>query len=169
MFGKKNSKEEIGLAESLEHSDETIQVSSSENPSEDHAEILSDDLDASPQVETKTDIAERLEVLTAPVITKPSILSQGIEFEGTIKSSGALIISGRIVGDISAGVITIEEEGIVDGHIKADALTIKGNVLGAIYCRELTVGPNAHVAADSHFDTIEVQRGGKISGMLNKS
>jgi len=169
MFGKKKSNEEIELAESLDQSDEVIQVSFSESSSEGRTEIPPEDLVEAPQVEAPTDMAERLEVLTAPVITKPSILSQGFEFEGTLKSSGALIISGRIVGNISAGVITIEEEGIVDGHIKADALTVKGNVLGEIYCRELTVGPNAHVAADSHFDTIEVQRGGKISGMLNKS
>lgn len=156
MFGKKKLQEgiytikesvDIGDALDIEQHSYQVEVSESEQP---------------------TNLTDNPEVLTEPIISKPSVLSYGFEFEGSIKSSGTLIISGKVTGDISAGSLTVENEGLINGRIYADTLNVKGSVVGEIHCRELTVGPNAHVDANSHFDTLQVQRGGKITGLLNR-
>ena len=136
-----------------------------DNDDELGAEHAAEPIDFVPPVQ----LTDTFESLATPIIAKPSVLSQGCEFEGKIRSSGALIISGRVIGSLTAKDITIENDGFVDGEIQADTLTVKGNALGELRCRELTVGPIAKVDANSYFDTIQVQRGGKISGILNKS
>jgi len=165
MFGKKNSVETTTSSDELGHPSNTSEVSVYDNEIQDSVNDSFEKLPA----ESARKPEEVLEAFTTPIISKPSILSQGFEFEGSIKTTGALIISGRIIGNITAGVVTIENGGVVHGEIKADSLTVKGNLLGEIRCRELTVAANAHVDADSYFDTIEVHRGGKISGLLNKT
>jgi hypothetical protein len=163
MFGKKNSNEDIQQKEDFEDSNDVPGLSLGNSQ-------LDGEVSNPRTVEEVPGYqSETFQSLTPPIIVKPSILSQGFEFEGTIRSSGPMIISGRVIGKLVAGDITVESEGFVDGEITADTLTVKGNVLGDIRCRELTVGPAAHVDANSYFDTIEVQRGGKILGILNKT
>ncbi|MBT8584572.1 polymer-forming cytoskeletal protein [Polynucleobacter paneuropaeus] len=162
MFGKKNSNEGTLPIEKFEDSKDSLGVSLGDSRPDDEIVNTSPEAVSAYQIET-------LQSLTPPIITKPSILSQGFEFEGIIRSAGPMIISGRVIGKLAGRDITVENEGFVDGEITADTLTVKGNVLGDIRCRELTVGPAAHVDANSYFDTIEVQRGGKISGILNKN
>ena len=163
MFGKKNSNEDIQPKEDFEDSNDVPGLGLGDS------HLDGEVANPSPDEELLGYQSETLQSLTPPVIVKPSILSQGFEFEGTIRSTGPMIISGRVIGKLVAGDITVESEGFVDGEITADTLTVKGNILGDIRCRELTVGPAAHVDANSYFDTIEVQRGGKILGILNKT
>lgn len=163
MFGKKNSNEGITLKEEIEDSRDSLGVNLSDTEQDGEIEDRILDNDA------LVNRIETLQSLTPPMITKPSILSQGLEFEGEIRSTGPMIISGRVKGKLAAKDITVESEGFVDGEITADSLTVKGHVTGNIRCSELIVGPAAHVDANSYFDAIEVQRGGKISGVLNKN
>ena len=159
MFGKKNLNGDLMLSKEIEDLANIAELGDNEDKA--GTEHVAEPIDIAP--------ADTFESLATPIIAKPSVLSQGCEFEGKIHSSGTLIISGHVIGSLTAKDITIENDGFVDGEIQADSLTVKGNALGEIRCRELTVGPIAKVDANSYFDTIQVQRGGKISGILNKS
>jgi cytoskeletal protein CcmA (bactofilin family) len=100
---------------------------------------------------------------------KPSILSEGFTFEGTIVSDGVLNISGIVRGKVTAKSVLIDSSGQVDGELNTENLVIKGNLKGDVNCDDLNVGPLAHVSGNINYKYIHIQRGGKISGKFNKN
>jgi cytoskeletal protein CcmA (bactofilin family) len=109
-------------------------------------------------------------VTPAPrALTKPSIISEGFEFVGTITSEGALNISGSVKGKINARSVLVDVEGQVEGELNADSLMIKGKVVGDVQCQDLNVGPRAFVDGSISYQNIHIQRGGKIAGKFIKN
>ncbi|NBV72513.1 MAG: hypothetical protein EBR60_10840, partial [Burkholderiaceae bacterium] len=49
--------------------------------------------------------------------TKPSIISEGFEFVGTITSDGVLNISGVIKGKVTAKSVLVDSTGLVEGEL----------------------------------------------------
>jgi len=103
------------------------------------------------------------------VSTKPSIISEGFTFEGTITSDGVLNIAGVVRGTITAKSVLIDSTGQVDGELNTESLVIKGDVKGDVNCDDLNVGPLAHVSGNINYKYIHIQRGGKVSGTFNKN
>jgi len=103
------------------------------------------------------------------VLTKPSIISEGFEFVGTITSEGTLNISGSVKGKITARLVLVDVEGQVEGELNADSLMIKGRVVGDVQCQDLNVGPRAFVDGNISYQNIHIQRGGKIAGKFIKN
>jgi len=103
------------------------------------------------------------------ISSKPSILSEGFVFEGTIVSDGVLNISGTVRGTVTAKSVLIDSTGQVDGELNTENLVIKGNLKGDVNCDDLNVGPLAHVSGNINYKYIHIQRGGKISGKFNKN
>ena len=100
--------------------------------------------------------------------TKPSIISEGFEFVGTITSDGVLNISGVIKGKVTAKSVLVDSTGLVEGELFSDQVMVKGKVLGDINCDELNIGPLAEVNGSVSDDSVHIQRGGKIKGHFIK-
>jgi len=100
--------------------------------------------------------------------TKPSIISEGFEFVGTITSDGVLNISGVIKGKVTAKSVLVDSTGLVEGELFSDQVMVKGKVLGDINCDELNIGPLAEVNGSVSYDSVHIQRGGKIKGLFIK-
>ena len=100
--------------------------------------------------------------------TKPSIISEGFEFVGTITSDGVLNVSGVIKGKVTAKSILVDSTGLVEGELFSDQVMVKGKVLGDINCDELNIGPLAEVDGSVSYDSVHIQRGGKIKGHFIK-
>jgi len=100
--------------------------------------------------------------------TKPSIISEGFEFVGTITSDGVLNISGVIKGKVTAKSVLVDSTGLVEGELFSDQVMVKGKVLGDINCDELNIGPLAEVDGSVSYESVHIQRGGKIKGHFNK-
>ena len=64
---------------------------------------------------------------------KPSIISEGFEFVGTITSEGTLNIAGVVKGSITAKSVLIDVEGRVEGELTTDMLMVKGVVAPSLY------------------------------------
>jgi cytoskeletal protein CcmA (bactofilin family) len=99
---------------------------------------------------------------------KPSIISEGFEFVGTITSQGVLNISGVIKGKVTAKSVLVDATGLVEGELFSDQVMVKGKVLGDINCDELNIGPLAEVDGSVSYDSVHIQRGGKIKGHFIK-
>jgi len=99
---------------------------------------------------------------------KPSIISEGFEFIGEIRSSGYLTIDGTVRGTLSLHSIQIGVSGILDGNVTCDTINVKGNFSGALDCRDLTIGSRAVVDGKVSFKSITIQRGGVVKGELKK-
>lgn len=99
---------------------------------------------------------------------KPSIISEGFEFIGEIRSSGYLTIDGIVRGTLSLHSIQIGATGVLDGNVICDTMNVKGNFSGSLECRDLTIGSRAVVDGNVSFKSITIQRGGVVKGELKK-
>ncbi len=64
--------------------------------------------------------------------TKRTIVEEGSELTGTLKSNCSVIVSGRVNGEIQAPSLTVTEGGAVHGTIKVNQLKSQGEVAGEI-------------------------------------
>ena len=102
------------------------------------------------------------------VLTKPSIISEGFTFEGTITSDGVINIAGTVRGKITAKSVLIDSSGQVDGELNSEQLVIKGQLKGDVNCDDLNVGPLARVDGNISYKYIHIQRGGRVAGRFIK-
>ncbi len=99
---------------------------------------------------------------------KPSIISEGFEFVGEIRSNGYLTIDGSVRGTLALHSIQIGVTGTLDGNVSCDTMNVKGNFSGSLDCRDLTIGSRAIVDGNISFKSITIQRGGVVKGELKK-
>jgi len=111
----------------------------------------------------------RNELVSRPGIAKPSIISEGFTFEGTITSDGILNIAGKVRGKITAKSVLIDASGQVDGELNSEQLVIKGQLNGEVNCDDLNIGPLARVDGSISYKYIHIQRGSKVSGKFIKN
>lgn len=111
----------------------------------------------------------RNELASRPGIAKPSIISEGFTFEGTITSDGILNIAGTVRGKVTAKSVLIDASGQVEGELNSEQLVIKGQLKGEVNCDDLNIGPLARVDGAISYKYIHIQRGSKVSGKFIKN
>ena len=123
------------------------------------AQEVAENLDLS-QVETPTSPGSNM--------LKPSIISEGFEFTGDMKSGGSITVDGTFKGNLSVQTLLIGANGLVDGTVNADSINVKGRLLGTIDCRDLVIGGRATVDGKLSYASITIQRGGTVKGDLKR-
>ncbi len=68
---------------------------------------------------------------------KQTLIEQGTEFKGTMKSTCPVVVNGRIEGELSAPELDVTATGTVKGNIKADRLSSRGALSGNIDAGDL--------------------------------
>jgi len=94
----------------------------------------------------------------------PSILAADLIITGDIKTDGDVQIDGRIDGNITAGVITIGEQGMVNGKIIATTVHIRGKVTGKVDANSVELAETANVQADLTQDQLMIANGAFFDG-----
>ena len=61
-----------------------------------------------------------------------TVLGEGTEFEGAIRSQCPITVSGNLMGDVSAPNLIITRTGRVHGHIKVAEVKSEGEIAGEI-------------------------------------
>ena len=105
---------------------------------------------------------------TSSVSLKPSIISEGFEFTGDMKSGGSITVDGTFKGNLSVQTLLIGAGGYVDGTVTADSINVKGKLSGTVSCRDLVIGGRATVDGALTYSSITIQRGGTIKGDLKR-
>ena len=66
-----------------------------------------------------------------------TILSQDINFSGTLNFEKPFLIRGRVSGDIVArGLLVVDDEAVVEANINASKVIIRGSVKGDVSASE---------------------------------
>ena len=66
-----------------------------------------------------------------------SLIAAGCTFDGTFTFKGPVTISGTLTGDITCDdMLVIEQSGVVDGHVSAAIVIIKGKFSGDVLASE---------------------------------
>lgn len=119
--------------------------------------------------ETSRDTGGNSVGLKVPKSIKPSIISEGFEFNGDINTSnGPLNVDGAINGNITVDSLAIGVNGLVSGVINAKSINVKGKLSGKISCTEIVVGGRSIVEGELTYSSITIQRGGVFKGDLYK-
>lgn len=96
--------------------------------------------------------------------TVPSLLSSDLIITGDIKTDGEVQIDGRLDGNISAGKVTIGEQGAVNGKIVCAIIQVRGKVTGKIEAMSIELTETANVQADLVQDKLVIANGAFFDG-----
>lgn len=91
---------------------------------------------------------------------------------GDISFSGGLYVEGTIHGKVSAddgsaAVITIAENGHIEGEVRAPVVVISGRMTGDVHASErIELAAHARVNGSIHYKVVEMAAGAMITGRL---
>lgn len=91
---------------------------------------------------------------------------------GDISFSGGLYVEGTIHGKVSAddgsaAVITIAENGHIEGEVRAPVVVISGRMTGDVHAGErIELAAHARVNGNVHYKVVEMAAGAMITGRL---
>src|SRR5947208_1394346 len=77
-----------------------------------------------------------------------SLIAENVSVAGDIASDGDIQLDGAVQGDVRVGHLSIGETGQVEGAIEADAVEIRGRVVGTVSARSVKLFASAQVEGD---------------------
>ena len=96
----------------------------------------------------------------------PSIISPDLEIVGDLKSDGEIQIDGTVKGDIKGHMLTVGEQGKVDGSTVAETVRIFGTVNGRVQAKTVRLDASAKVTADITHESLAIEAGAYFEGKV---
>ena len=95
-----------------------------------------------------------------------NVLAQGIEITGSIKFSNDMIIDGKVDGQVESekGKVTIGENAVIKGDIKAGEVTMYGKVEGTVNSTRCELKPKSELKGDIKTKSLAMEEGALLSG-----
>ena len=108
--------------------------------------------------------------MTMPIETskapKQTLVEEGTEFKGTLKSSCAVVVNGTIDGEVDAPEITITRSGAVLGAIKAKKVKSQGTLSGNVDAGDVFLSGSVRSNTVIKAKSLEVKLGSSDKGQL---
>ena len=99
-----------------------------------------------------------------------SLISETVSIEGTINSSGAIVVAGLIKGPVYSKEIIIRETGSITGTIEGDHIEIHGHLDGKVSGQDIVIGSTGTVKGDVEFgNNLKTENGADIDGYIKKT
>jgi cytoskeletal protein CcmA (bactofilin family) len=101
-----------------------------------------------------------------------TIIGQQTRIEGDIHFTGGLHLDGRIKGAViaeagSSSVLTVSENGSIEGDIRVPTIILNGTVSGDVHSDErIELAARARVDGDVYYKLIEMAMGAAVNGNL---
>ena len=109
---------------------------------------------------------------SSPAISRgnavPTLLSQDLVINGDLKTDGEVQLDGRLDGNLTAGKVTIGENGALNGKIVATTVVVRGKVTGKIDASSIELSETANVTADLLQDNLIVANGAFLDGKCSR-
>jgi cytoskeletal protein CcmA (bactofilin family) len=98
-----------------------------------------------------------------------SIIDKELKIEGSISSTGKLIIKGQVIGTIDGDVVLIAEKGLVNSSAtKVSSLTIGGNFEGEVFAsKELIILATGTCTGKVECMDLIVENGGVLNAEVS--
>ena len=94
-----------------------------------------------------------------------TLLSEDMSFQGNMSLSRPAMIKGQMTGKIeSDSNVFIEKEADVKADIKADELSVKGNLAGSVQASVIELGSSAVFSGDIKAQSLAMESGCTFSG-----
>ncbi|TDJ35535.1 MAG: polymer-forming cytoskeletal family protein [Gammaproteobacteria bacterium] len=101
-----------------------------------------------------------------------TVIGAQTEITGDVRFKGGLHVDGTIKGNVvaddgSSSVLTVSENGVVEGEVKVPFLVIDGTVHGDVHISErIELASQARVKGNVHYKLIEMAVGAQLNGKL---
>lgn len=101
-----------------------------------------------------------------------TLIGQNTHIKGDIIFSGGLRIDGTVTGNVSTSgddksVLTISEQGNIEGEVKVPNLLINGSISGNVYASQhVELAPKAKVEGNLYYHLLEMAMGSEVNGQL---
>jgi cytoskeletal protein CcmA (bactofilin family) len=107
----------------------------------------------------------------APSGSDTSLIARGTVIRGDVYFTGALHLDGRIDGSVVAtsdeALLTLSEQGQVDGEIRVPQAVINGHVTGNVAISgRLQLAALARIDGDLCYHTLEMAAGAQVNGHI---
>ncbi|MDD2619484.1 MAG: polymer-forming cytoskeletal protein [Syntrophomonadaceae bacterium] len=95
-----------------------------------------------------------------------SLISQGVEIKGEIKSPGSIRIDGLVEGKLSIkGDLIVGEKGFIKGDVKTDNLILAGKIEGNIEAKgRFEIKTTGTMTGDASCSILSIEEGAHLEG-----
>ena len=93
--------------------------------------------------------------------TSKNVLNSDVEIKGNIKFSGELAFDGKLDGEIHTdGILTLGDSAVINGHITAQSVVVRGKVTGNISAKEkIDIKAKAELFGDIRATKLVIEEG----------
>ena len=107
-------------------------------------------------------------MLNSKTTKSEGFIGEGIEIKGSLTGNEALIVEGKITGEISlSNHLKVEESAEIRANIETEELTINGMIEGKVQASELiTVNSTAQVSGELYAPRIIIEEGARFNGRI---
>ncbi len=98
----------------------------------------------------------------------PSIINPDLKIVGNLKSDGEIQIDSTVKGDIKAHMLTVGEQGKINGSTVAETVRIFGTVDGRVQAKTVHLDKSAKVTADITHETLTIEAGAYFEGKVHR-
>lgn len=93
-----------------------------------------------------------------------SVIAAQMTIMGSINSSGDISVDGIVNGDVGCALLTIGNQGNVNGNIIAETATIRGKVKGNVTARTILLAGSGSIEGDLTHSVLIIEEGGYFDG-----
>jgi cytoskeletal protein CcmA (bactofilin family) len=101
-----------------------------------------------------------------------TLIGPQVTLHGDLVFSGGLYVEGRIYGKVIAeegkqAVLTLAEQGRIEGEVQVPVVIINGELQGDVYASErVELAAKARVLGNVHYTVVEMRAGATLTGRL---
>lgn len=95
-----------------------------------------------------------------------SVISADLKIDGNLTTTGEIEISGKVIGELGASVMTLRPTSEIEGQIVAEELIVDGTVKGTATANSISVGTTGVVQGSLTCEIIEISAGARIDGNI---
>jgi len=101
-----------------------------------------------------------------------TLIGPQVTIRGDVLFSGGLYVEGRIQGKVIAepgerAVLTLAEQGSIEGEVQAPVVVINGRMVGDVHAHErIELATKARVHGNLHYKVVEMSAGAQLTGHL---
>ena len=96
-----------------------------------------------------------------------SVIGTEMQINGNIKCQGSLVLKGTVKGNIECDEISVTDEGVLKGSVKAQDTVISGKFEGEIYSDSISIESTANIKGGIHYNKFQAEPGAKLEIELN--
>ncbi len=101
-----------------------------------------------------------------------TLIGSNTEVRGDVLFSGGLHVDGKVIGNViaesdSGSVISLSEQGIIEGEVHVPNVVLNGTVIGDVYSdTHIEIAEKARIKGNVYYSYIEMARGSEVNGSL---